>query len=100
MTFGAIADLAGGGLRGRLYSGLSVAFKVSCGSTDVSCDRANGTEWGWLLGIQLGRRTNLDSFAGVDMRYTFALSDAIENVGVYNRPWQFRLMFGKALGGR
>jgi hypothetical protein len=100
LTFGGIADLSGGDMRGRLYTGVSVAFKVSCSSTDVICDSANGTEWGWPLGIQLGRRTGLDSFAGVDIRYTFALSDALENVGVYNRPWQFRVMFGKALGGR
>ena len=35
---------------------------------------------------------------GLDVRYSFPLSDAFENTDVDNRTWQFRLMFGKALG--
>ncbi len=98
LTVGAVVP-AGVTGRVRLYGGVSVGFKVSCESDVAPCDTAEGTEWGLPLGIQFGRSTGSGgSFFGFDVRYTFALSDAFEAVDVYNRPWQFRLMFGKVLG--
>jgi hypothetical protein len=99
LTLGAVVP-AGGAGRVRLYGGASVGFKVSCDS-DISgiCNTAEGTEWGLPLGVQFGRSApSGGSFFAFDIRYTFALSDAFENTDIYNRPWQFRLMFGKVLG--
>jgi hypothetical protein len=98
LTFGAVAPLGGGTARGRIYSGFSVGFKVSCSSDIPSCDDAEGTEWGLPVGLQLAKVTPTGSFFGVDVRYTFALSDAFEIVQSRNRPWAFRVMFGKQLG--
>ncbi len=98
LTIGAIAVTGGGAGRARLYSGVSVGFKVSCSSDDLACDAAKGTEWGWPIGLQLAKVSESGSFVGLDVKYTVALSDAFEFNGVYNRPWAFRLMFGKPLG--
>ena len=100
LTIGGVVP-AGAAGRVRVYGGASVGFKVSCESDVASCDTVEGTEWGLPIGIQFGRAASSGgSFFAVDVRYTFALSDAFEGLDVYNRPWQFRLMFGKVLGVR
>jgi hypothetical protein len=99
LTVGAVAVTGGGAMRARIYSGISFGFKVSCSSdTDGVCDDASGTEWGWPFGLQLAKVNENNSFVGVDVKYTVALSDAFDFINAYNRPWQFRLMFGKLLG--
>jgi hypothetical protein len=98
LTIGGIVPMASGAARGRFYSGISVGFKVSCSSDVLDCDEAKGTEWGWPIGLQFAKVTPTGSFFGFDVRYTVALSDAFDFNGVYNRPWVFRLMFGKVLG--
>jgi hypothetical protein len=98
LTLGAVGVIGDGTARGRLYSGISVGFKISCDSPDVSCDNAEGTQWGWPIGIQLAKVTPTGSFFGIDVRYTVPLSDAFEVIQSSNRPWAFRLMFGKQLG--
>jgi hypothetical protein len=45
LTLGAIFAPEGKPYRARLYSGISVGFKVSCSSDLVECDNAKGTEW-------------------------------------------------------
>jgi hypothetical protein len=99
LTLGAVVP-AGTAGRVRVYGGASVGFKVSCNS-DITgiCNTAESTEWGLPLGVQFGRSApSGGSFFAFDIRYTFALSDAFDNTDIYNRPWQFRLMFGKVLG--
>jgi hypothetical protein len=98
LTIGAVAVTGDGAMRARIYSGISLGFKVSCSSEDVPCDDASGTDWGWPFGLQVARTTETGSFFGLDVRYSVALSDAFDALDVYNRPWQFRLMFGKLLG--
>jgi hypothetical protein len=98
LTLGAIVAPEGKTYRVRLYSGISVGFKVSCSSDLLDCDNAKGTEWGWPLGLQIAKVTSSASFFGIDVRYTFPLSDAFEFAEARNRVWAFRLMFGKALG--
>jgi hypothetical protein len=99
LTVGAVAVAGGGAMRARIYSGISFGFKVSCSSdVDGACDDASGTEWGWPFGIQLVKVNENNSFVGLDVKYTVALSDAFDLVNAYNRPWAFRLMFGKLLG--
>jgi hypothetical protein len=99
LTIGAVAVAGGGAMRARIYSGISFGFKVSC-SSDINgvCDDASGTEWGWPFGLQLAKVNENNSFVGLDVKYTVALSDAFDFIEAYNRPWQFRLMFGKLLG--
>ena len=77
-----------------------MGFKVSCSSPDLSCDNAEGTEWGWPIGLQLAKVTPTGSFFGIDVRYTVPLSDAFDAFNVHNRPWAFRVMFGKQVGTR
>ena len=99
LTVGAVAVAGGGAMRARIYSGISFGFKVSCSSDiDDVCDDASGTEWGWPFGLQLAKVNENNSFVGLDVKYTVALSDAFDFIDAYNRPWQFRLMFGKLLG--
>jgi hypothetical protein len=98
LTLGAVGVMGGGSARGRLYAGMSLNIKVSCSSDFVDCDNAKSTEWGWPIGLQLAKVTPTGSFFGLDVRYTVALTDAFEIGEVRNRPWAFRLMFGKQLG--
>ena len=99
LTFGAVVLMGREGtMRGRIYTGISAAFKVGCSSDIADCDRAEGTEWGWPFGIQVGTSRANGSFVGLDVRYSFPLSDAFEGTDVSNRTWQFRLMLGKSLG--
>jgi hypothetical protein len=98
LTYGPVAVLGQGAARGRFYSGFSVGFKISCSSPDIPCDNANGTEWGLPFGLQLAKVTPKGTFFGVDVRYTIALSDAFDFVNTRNRPWAFRVMFGKPVG--
>ncbi len=99
VTFGAIAVTGAGAARGRIYTGIGIGFKISCSSdaTEAPCDDANGTEWTWPIGFQIASVKENGTFFGVDIRYSFALNDAFDIINAYNRPWQFRLMFGKAL---
>jgi hypothetical protein len=64
----------------------------------VGCSDANGTEWTWPIGFQIASVRDNGTFFGLDIRYSFALNDAFDVIDAYNRPWQFRLMFGKQLG--
>lgn len=100
LTFGAIAVTGAGAARARVYTGIGVGFKISCSSgvAEASCNDANGTEWTWPIGVQLASVRENGTFFGVDIRYSFSLNDAFDVINAYNRPWQFRLMFGKQLG--
>ncbi len=98
LTVGAVAVTGGGAMRARIYSGISFGFKVSCSSDLDVCEDASGTEWGWPFGLQVAKVNENNSFIGLDVKYTVALSDAFDVIDAYNRPWQFRLMFGKLLG--
>ena len=100
LTFGAIAVTGAGAARGRIYTGIGIGFKLSCSSdvAEVGCNDANGTEWTWPIGFQIASVRENGTFFGLDIRYSFALSDAFDTIDAYNRPWQFRLMFGKQLG--
>jgi hypothetical protein len=99
LTLGAVGELGGGAARGRIYSGVSFGFKISCSSPTISCDSAEGTEWGLPLGIQVAKINSASgSFFGLDVRYTVSLSDAFDFGDIHNRPWSFRLLFGKQLG--
>jgi len=84
------------GARGRFYGGITVAFPIACegdnAASDIFCGNTK-TEWGAPLGMNFGRVTPSGTFVGLDVRYTFPLSDA--GLEIYNNPWSFRLTIGK-----
>lgn len=96
-TFGAAVPVGQGAGRFRFYGGIAVAFKVSCDGDDIGCDDANGTEFSLPFGVQFAKVSG-DRFFGADIRYGLALSDAFDTFEASNRPWYFRVFFGKALG--
>ncbi len=101
LTIGGVAWASGGALRIRPYAGISLGFKVGCSGSIASanCDNANSTQWTVPLGIMIGRWTRPGTFAALDVRYVTGLSDVFATASAYNRSWQFRLLFGKAVGG-
>ena len=96
-TFGAAVPISEGAGRFRFYGGIAVAFKVSCGASDIVCDDANGTEFSLPFGVQFARVSG-NKFFGVDIRYGLPLSDVFDTIEAVNRPWYFRVFVGKALG--
>jgi hypothetical protein len=95
ITGGGFAGPAGGS-RARLYGGVTVAFPVSCNAPNAPatafCDNTN-TEWGFPVGITLGKWKHDGGFVGVDARYAVAVTDA--SLGVYNNTWMFRFVIGR-----
>ena len=98
LTIGGVVVMGQGSMRGRIYAGVSAAFKVGCSADIVNCDQAEGMEWGLPTGIQIGATRPDGRFVGIDVRYSFPMSDAFEGTEIENRTWQFRLMLGKSLG--
>lgn len=89
----------GTGLRTRAYTGIGIAFPISCSApTPSTCDRKKSPEWAWPIGIQFGKWTPSGAFFALDVRYSIGLSDAFDTVFASNRSWQFRLFVGKQLG--
>jgi hypothetical protein len=98
VTVGAVMLLRDGKTRGRLYTGLSVGFNTGCESGMLDCDLAADTELGWPLGFQFATVRGSNTFIGLDVRYSFPLIETFDDLDAHNRPWQFRLMFGRSLG--
>jgi hypothetical protein len=96
ITGGAIVG-GTGGARGRFYGGIGVAFDVACESEGAAgalfCEGAK-VEWNAPLGLMFGKYSPNGTFVGLDVRYTFPLSDA--SIEVYNNMWMFRLVLGRA----
>jgi Outer membrane protein beta-barrel domain len=98
VTVGAVMLLRDDKTRARLYTGLSLGFNTSCESDVLDCDQAETTELGWPLGVQFATVRGTNTFIGVDLRYSYPLIEVYDDLDAHNRPWQFRLMFGKAFG--
>jgi len=98
VTVGRVMLLRDGKTRGRLYAGLSLGFKTSCESDVLDCGLAEDTELGLPLGFQFATVRGANSFIGIDVRYSFPLIEVYDDLNAHNRPWQFRLMFGRTLG--
>jgi hypothetical protein len=98
VTVGRVILLRDGKTRGRLYAGLSLGFKTSCESEVLDCDLAEDKELGLPLGFQFATVRGANSFIGIDVRYSFPLIEVYDDLDAHNRPWQFRLMFGRTLG--
>jgi len=98
VTVGRVMLLRDGKTRGRLYAGLSLGFKTSCESEVLDCDLAEDKELGLPLGFQFATVRGANSFIGIDVRYSFPLIEVYDDLNAHNRPWQFRLMFGRTLG--
>jgi hypothetical protein len=98
VTVGRVMLLRDGKTRGRLYAGLSLGFNTSCESEVLDCDLAEDKELGLPLGFQFATVRGANSFIGIDVRYTYPLIEVYDDLNAHNRPWQFRLMFGRTLG--
>ncbi len=87
------------GLRTRAYTGIGIAFPISCSAPlTTTCDQKKSPEWAWPIGLQFGKWTPSGAFFALDVRYSIGLSDAFDTLFVSNRSWQFRLFVGKRLG--
>ena len=103
LLFGGVYPTYDGGVRFRLYTGIAIQFKVSCSGETLlvpSCDRTNSPIWAWPFGLAIGRYTQDGKFIALDVRYSLGLSDTYSTSRAYNRSWQFRLVFGKAIQRR
>src|SRR5262245_18569810 len=98
VTVGGVMLLRDGKTRARLYTGLSLGFNTSCESEMLDCDQAETTELGLPLGVQFATVRGTNTFIGFDLRYSYPLIEVYDDLDAHNRPWQFRLMFGKAFG--
>ena len=105
LTFGASMPTGNGDWRARFYTGIGIAFKLSCNSTDsfgsinFDCDNANSTEWSWPFGLLLARVNPNGSIFGFDIRYNYGLSDTFKNLNSsHNRTWYFRRLYGLPVG--
>lgn len=88
------------GIGARLYTGIGIAFPISCKSDaqTLACDMKKGTEWAWPIGLQVGRWLGPNRFVALDARYSIGLSDAFDVSLAANRSWQFRAYVGFPLG--
>jgi hypothetical protein len=88
----------------NLYGGIALAFKTACeissGSGDKEdCEQAQptwslaSTEWSAPFGTSFSYRFARSALTA-DFRYSYGLSDAIENLRLRNRSWQFILRWG------
>ena len=86
------------------YGGIAAAFNVTCnaslgGSSNQSCgDTALGggtTEWGLPVGGGLSYTLGNGEIVVFEARYTWGLNDAVSNVNVRNRTWQFLIRLVK-----
>jgi hypothetical protein len=102
ITVGGVALIDDGLYRSRLYTGLALSVRMSCtaGAPIVSCSDAARTEWGWPIGLVVGRWSQGSTFFALDLRYTESLTGAFETVAISNRSWQIRLLTGWRIDDR
>lgn len=88
----------------NLYGGIALAFKTSCQVSEndgakEDCETAEptwsfaSTEWSVPFGTSFSYRFSRSALTA-DFRYSYGLSDAIENLRLRNRSWQFILRWG------
>jgi len=84
------------GLGIRVYGGVDAAFKIGCTSDSplLACDRVRTPEWSLPFGVSFLRFLDSGKFIGLDIRYTWPISDAFETSIAKNRTWVFKAMFG------
>ena len=84
------------GAGARLYTGVGVGFPVGCSEDgDTFCDLDRRTEWTWPIGLQMGRFAAGGRLVALDVRYSWAFTDAFDGGPGSNRSWQFKLVFGR-----
>lgn len=90
--------------RWNLYGGIAVGFQTTC---DVRLDDGDAaacedavptwdfpsTEWSVPFGTSFTYRLTRSALTA-DFRYSYGLSDAIENLDLKNRSWQFIVRWG------
>ena len=96
-----LASSITGGVFIKAYTGLALAFKLSCNGPDTTantCDSVNGKEWSWPIGLELGKQLEDRTFVAVDLRYSRGLSDVVPTTASRHRTWQLRLILGTPIG--
>jgi hypothetical protein len=85
----------------RPYGGISLSVRFGC-RTDLTqaCDVARRTVWSVPFGLSVVKVLASGDLAGVDARYVLTVSDVFDVSFLTQRSWQFRLLFGRLLGGR
>jgi hypothetical protein len=103
LTFGAAIRSNNGAMRYGLYTGISAAFKVSCGSdgplTGVNlCDHVHSTDFTIPIGFRLLRTLSKPgTFLGVDVKYGIPVEPSFDNLDVAQRAWSFRLIYVRGI---
>ncbi|MBT8477982.1 MAG: PorT family protein, partial [Gemmatimonadetes bacterium] len=88
----------------NLYGGIALAFKAACNVSNdagdkADCDEAapswtfNSTEWSVPFGTSFSYAFTRSALTA-DFRYSYGLSNAIDNLRLKNRSWQFILRWG------
>jgi hypothetical protein len=102
LTFGAAVSSAGGMMRYGFYSGIGVAFKLSCsddsGLSVDYCENMNGSDWFIPLGFRFVRKAGETGGVGLDVRYAIPLDSSFDLADILTRAWSFRLIYTKRLG--
>jgi hypothetical protein len=88
------------GFSGRVFTGLTIAFPVSCSApVESTCDGKRSPTVSWPLGGQIGRSAGPGRFIGVEARYFVGLSDTFQGSFFHDRGWQFRGIVTFPVGG-
>ncbi len=84
--------------RVRAYSGIGIGIRIGCSSERpvFACEEARDVEWTWPFGLTVARVSRSGGFVGVDIRYSYGLSDVF-GFDSRTRAWQFRLSYGLPL---
>jgi len=88
----------------NLYGGIALAFKTACDVSNDSGDKAaceeaaptwdfSSTEWSVPFGTSFSYQFSRSALTA-DIRYSYGLSAAIDNLDLKNRSWQFILRWG------
>jgi hypothetical protein len=94
------------------YGGVAVGFQLSCdvtregetvecGETEIFDTDPESVEWSIPFGIEYDFQLANGHFLGLDLRYTYGLSDIMTSstVELMNRGWQFLVSWGVPIRG-
>ena len=85
-------------MRYGVYTGISAAFRVSCGGDDVlmgnyPCDHLHSIDITIPIGVRLLRAlSEPGTFFGVDVKYGIPIEPSFDNLDLAQRTWSFRMM--------
>jgi opacity protein-like surface antigen len=85
---------------GLVYVGGSIGFNMSCSAGGADClPEPEGTEFAIPVGGGIGKKLASGMFVGLNVRYSYGMSDIVDQVGAKNRGWMFMARVGFPIGG-